>query len=264
MKLFDTHCHLALLYEDPVSQIRAIDEAKREGVVAIANITTNLIDFFSSYKNTKNVPNIFHTIGLSPSEVVNPGKDWEEQLEEGVKYPNVVGIGEIGLDYYHKYGDRNSQIEFFLKQLEFADTYNLPVIIHNRQAGDDMRSILRSKLPQAGGIMHCFSENTAFAMDMIELGMFISFAGNLTYRNAKNLHEVAKSLPIENVIIETDSPFLTPHIYRGKRNRPAFLTETAKFLAELKGMEMEELSQILFDNSLRAFHLKPEDIEPVI
>lgn len=260
MKLFDTHCHLALLYEDPVSQIRAIDEARREGVVAIANINTNLIDFFSSYKNTKTINNVFHTIGLSPSEVVNPGKNWEEQFEEGILLPNVVGVGEIGLDYYHKYGHRDSQIEFFINQLEMADKHNLPVIIHNRQAGDDMCNILRSKLPAAGGIMHCFSEDTDFAMDMIGLGMYISFAGNLTYRNAKNLHKVAKDIPIENILIETDSPFLTPHTYRSKRNRPAFLVETAKFMAELKGIDIEDLSQILFENSLKAFHLSPSQI----
>lgn len=260
MKLFDTHCHLALLYEDPVSQIRAIDEAKREGVVAIANVTTNLIDFFSSHKNTKNIPNIFHTIGLSPSEVINPGRDWEDMLEEGILYPNVVGVGEIGLDYYHKYGDRNSQIEFFLKQLEVADNHNLPVVVHNRQAGDDMKSILKSKLPAAGGIMHCFSEDVDFAKDMIDIGMYISFAGNLTYKNAKNLHQVAKELPIESILIETDSPFLTPHIYRGKRNRPAFMVETAKFLAELKQMDLDEMCNILFENSLAAFNIRPEMI----
>lgn len=260
MKIFDTHCHLALLYQDSVSQIRAIDEAKREGVVALANITTNLYDFFPCYKNTKNVPNVFHTIGLSPSEVINPGKDWEEKLEEGLSYPNVVGVGEIGLDYFHKYGDRDAQIEFFIRQLEIADKHNVPVVIHNREAGQDMLDILRSKVPSSGGILHCFSEDAAFAYKIIDLGLYISFAGNLTYRNAKNLHAVAKEIPLEHLLIETDSPFLTPHSYRGKRNRPVFILETFKFLAELKGVPEEELAQILFENSLKAFKLRLSDL----
>jgi TatD DNase family protein len=258
MKLFDSHCHLALLYQDEVEQIRVIDEAKRNNVIGLANVSTNLPDFFSSYKNTKNIPNIFHTIGLSPSEVNNPGKDWEAKLEEGLSFPNVVGVGEIGLDYYHKYGDRNAQIEFFIKQLEIASNHNLPVIIHNRQAGDDTKNILKSKLSSAGGILHCFSEDIPFAKEMIDLGLYISFAGNLTYRNAKNLHDVAKSLPIEYLLIETDSPFLTPHTYRGKRNQPSYLIETAKFLAELRGMTVEELSEILLQNSTKALNINIE------
>jgi len=254
MRLFDTHCHLALLYQDPIEQIRVVDEAKRSNVIGLANISTNLIDFFDSYKNTKNIPNIYHTVGLSPSEVNNPGKDWESKLEEGLSMPSVVGVGEIGLDYYHKYGDRNAQIELFIRQIEIAGNLNLPVIIHNRQAGDDMKSILKSKVT-SGGIMHCFSEDTDFAKQMIDLGLYISFAGNLTYRNAKNLHKVAKDIPMENILIETDSPFLTPHGFRGKRNQPAYLVETAKFLAELKEMNIEEISEILFQNSLKAFKI---------
>ena len=255
MKIFDTHCHLALLYQDPIEQIRVIDEAKRAGVVALANISTNLIDFVDSYNNTKNIPNIFHTVGLSPSEVINPGKDWEMKLEEYLSYPSVVGLGEIGLDYYHKYGDRNAQIEFFIRQLEIASNFNKPVIIHNRDSGNDMKGILKSKVT-SGGIMHCFSENTEFAKEMIDIGLYISFAGNLTYRNAKNLHKVAKDIPIENILIETDSPFLTPHGFRGKRNQPAYIVETARFLAELKEMDVEELTQKLLENSLKVFNIK--------
>ena len=253
--LIDTHCHLALLYQDPIEQIRVVDDAKRAGVATLANISTNILDFETSYKNTKNIPNVYHTIGLSPSEVNNPGKDWESKLEESLSLPNVVGVGEIGLDYYHKYGDRNAQIEFFIRQLEIATNANMPVIIHNRLAGDDMKNILKSKITH-GGIMHCFSEDYDFANEMISLGLFISFAGNLTYRNAKNLHKVAKEIPLESLLIETDSPFLTPHTYRGKRNQPAYLVDTLNFLAELKEMDKNELAEILYKNSLKAFNIK--------
>ena len=254
MKLFDTHCHIALLYQDQIDQIRVIDEAKRSGVVGLANISTILIDFIESYKNTKNILNVYHTAGLSPSEVLNPGKDWESKLEECLSNPKVVGVGEIGLDYFHKYGDRSAQIELFVRQLEIASHFNLPVVIHNREAGDDMKSILKSKVT-AGGIMHCFSEDYEFAKEMLDLGLFISFAGNLTYRNAKNLHVIAKKLPLENLLIETDSPFLTPHGFRGKRNQPAYLVDTLEFLAEIKEIPVEEAAPVLFENSLKVFKI---------
>ncbi len=253
MRLFDTHCHIALLYQDTIEQIRVIDDAKRAGVVALANISTNLYDFEAAYQNTKHIQNIFHTVGISPSEVDNPGKDWEQQLKAFCQYEKVVAVGEIGLDYYHKYGDRNKQIELFIRQLEIANTYSLPIVIHNREAGEDMKSILKSKISPSGGIMHCFSENTRFAFEMIDLGLYISFAGNLTYRNAKNLHEVARNIPLSSILIETDSPFLTPHTYRNKRNQPAYLVETAKYLAELKNISIEELSNQLFENSQKVF-----------
>ena len=271
MRIFDTHCHLGLLYEDPVSQIRAIDEAKRglaldkdktkhANVIALANISTNLYDFASCYKNTKNIPNVFHTIGLSPSEVMNPGRDWEEKLDEWLSYENVIGVGEIGLDYHHKYGNKNDQIEFFLKQLDMAEKHELPVVLHNREAGEDMLDILKSKTPSKGGILHCFSENSDYAYKMIDLGIYISFAGNLTFHNATNLHTVAKNIPLENILIETDSPFLTPNSYRGQRNRPVFIVETLKFLAKLRNMPVEKLADILFNNSLKAYHLRLSDL----
>jgi len=254
MKLFDTHCHIALLYQDQIDQVRVIDEAKRNGIAGLANISTNLIDFADSYKNTKNIPDVYHTVGLSPSEVMNPGKDWDLKLEEYLSQPKIVGVGEIGLDYYHKYGEKNAQIELFIKQLEMATHFNLPVVIHNREAGDDMKSILKAK-STTGGIMHCFSENYDFAKEMINLGLYISFAGNLTYRNAKNLHEIAKKIPMENLLIETDSPFLTPHNFRGKRNQPAYLVDTFKFLVELKELPEEEVARQLFENSLKVFKI---------
>ena len=254
MKLFDTHCHIALLYQDPIDQIRVIDEAKRAGVVGLANISTNIIDFIESYKNIKNILNVYHTVGLSPSEVLNPGKEWEAKLEECLSSPKIVGVGEIGLDYYHKYGDKSAQIELFVRQLEIASHFNLPVVIHNREAGEDMKSILKSKVT-GGGIMHCFSEDYEFAKEMLDLGLYISFAGNLTYRNAKNLHVIAKKLPLENLLIETDSPFLTPHGFRGKRNQPAYLTDTLKFLAEIKELPVEEVAAKLFENSLKVFKI---------
>ncbi len=256
MRICDTHCHIGLLYQKSVEQIRVIDDARRVGVDVLISVNTNLSDFFSSYQNIKYIPNVYHTIGLSPAEVGKPLKDWDISLKEGLSYPNVVAVGEIGLDYFHKYGDRNKQIEFFIRQLSIASNHNLPAVLHNREARDDMESILRSNLSSAGGILHCFSEDYEYACKMFDLGVYISFAGNLTYRNAKNLQEVAKKVPLDMVCIETDSPFLSPSSKRGLRNQPAYIVETLNFFAELRQMSVEELSEILFENSLKAYKIK--------
>ena len=129
---------------------------------------------------------MFHTIGLSPSEVLNPMKNWEERIEDVLTWDNVIGVGQIGLDYFHRYGDKNSQVEFFIRQLEIAEKANKPVVLHNREAGNDMLDILMSKTPSSGGILHCFSEDINYAYKIIDLGLYISFAGNLTFRNARN------------------------------------------------------------------------------
>lgn len=255
MKICDTHCHIGLLYQNSIEQIRVIDDARRVGVDVLISVNTHLDDFFSTYKNIKNIPNVYHTIGLSPSEVDKPLRDWELSLKEGLTYPNVVAVGEIGLDYFHKYGDRNKQIEFFIKQLTIANDYHLPVVLHNRDAKDDMENILKSKLSSAGGVLHCFSEDYEYACKMIDLGLYISFAGNLTYRNAKNLQEVAKKVPLDRLVVETDSPFLPPNSKRGLRNQPAFIVETIDYLANLREMDKEELCNIMFENSLKAYNI---------
>ena len=159
MKLFDTHAHIGLITEDPIDQLIITQEAKQEGIAHILSICNNLQDFFQVYQNLSTATHIYHSIGVSPSEVMHPGKDWELKIEEGIKLDRIVAIGEIGLDYYRKFGNKDSQIELFIRQLELAHQYNLPVVIHNREAGRDVLEILRDKLPPKGGVLHCYSEN---------------------------------------------------------------------------------------------------------
>ncbi|MBN1797844.1 MAG: TatD family hydrolase [Spirochaetales bacterium] len=255
MRLFDTHAHIGLINEDPIEQLIIVQEAKQENVIGIVSISNNLRDFFQIYENLKTESHIFHSIGVSPSEVSNPGYDWEEQIRQGTKLKRIVAIGEIGLDYYRKFGDKDSQIELFIKQLELADRLGFPVVIHNREAGEDVLNILREKLPPKGGILHCYSENYEYAMEALELDLYISFAGNVTYRNAKNLHDAAKKMPLERMLIESEAPFMVPAVYRGKRNRPSYLCETAKFIAELRDIPLEELTEALVQNSLTIFNI---------
>ncbi len=256
MKLFDTHAHIGLITEDPIDQLIITQEAKQEGIAHILSICNNLQDFFKVYQNLSTATHIYHSIGVSPSEVMHPGIDWEIKIEEGIKLDRVVSIGEIGLDYYRKFGNKDSQIELFIRQLELAHQYNLPVVIHNREAGRDVLGILQDKLPPKGGVLHCYSENWEFAKEALDLNLFFSFAGNVTYRNARNLHETVINLPLDRILIESESPFMVPSAHRGKRNKPAYLTATAEFIAELREESLEEVSSTLYQNSLRFFGLK--------
>jgi TatD DNase family protein len=201
---------------------------------------------------------VYHSVGVSPSEVQNPGKDWAQIVEQSAKLPRVVAIGEIGLDYYRKFGDKNSQIELFITQLDMAARLNMPVIIHNRDAGHDVMDILKDRLPPRGGVLHCYSEDAEYAKKALNLNLYFSFAGNLTYRNARNLHETVKVLPLDRILIESESPFMVPADYRGKRNMPKYLPITARFLAEMLEIGDNELADALWENSNRFFGLSGE------
>jgi TatD DNase family protein len=253
MRYFDTHAHLGLITEDPIDQLIVVREARAEGVARIVTVSNNLADFGQLYENLRTESEVYHSIGISPSSVVQPGEDWEARIAEGTKLERVVAIGEIGLDYYRKFGDRDSQVELFIRQLDLAGRLDLPVIIHNRDAGADVLEILRERLPRRGGILHCYSEDAGYAQRALQLNLWISFAGNVTYRNARNLQDTAKAIPLERMLIESEAPFMVPASHRGKRNKPAYLSETAAYLAEVREMPAEEVSEILYANSCTVF-----------
>ena len=255
MQLFDTHAHIGLINEDPIEQLIIAQEARQESVAHIISICNNLHDFFLIYRNLETATHVYHSIGVSPSEVSHPGKDWELKLEEGTKLDRIVAVGEIGLDYYRKFGNKDAQIELFIRQLEIADKLGFPVVIHNRDAGRDVLEILTNKLPERGGVLHCYSEDWDYAQEALNLNLYISFAGNVTYRNAKNLHETAKNMPLDRMLIESESPFMVPSAFRGKRNKPSYLGATAEFIAELREEPVEDIAQSLYDNSLRFFNI---------
>ncbi len=255
MKLFDSHAHIGLINEDPIEQLMIVQEARQAGVQGILSICNNLRDFFQVYDNLKTATHVYHSVGVSPSEVVNPGKDWEMQVEEGSKLDRVVAVGETGLDYYRKFGNKDAQVELFIRQLELAAKLDLPVVIHNREAGQDVLEILRDRIPARGGVLHCYSEDWTYAQQALELPLYISFAGNVTYRNARNLHETAKNMPLDRILIESESPFMVPAAHRGKRNRPSYLVETLKFIAELREQPEEEIAEALYENSLKLFNI---------
>ncbi len=259
MQFFDTHAHIGLIYDDPIEQLRVIQQAKIAGVSRIVSINNSLHDFAKVYPQIKAIPGIYHAVGVAPSEVANPGTDYINKIEEYLKFPNIVAVGETGLDYYKQFGDKRSQIELFITQLEIAQKHNLPVIIHNRNAGKDLFDILKERIPSAGAILHCYSEDAEYAKKCLDMNIWFSFAGNLTYRNARNLHETVLNIPLERILIETESPFMIPAEYRErKRTMPAYLPSTAKFLADMLEIDLEKLSVQLWKNSCKAFNLPEE------
>jgi len=259
MRYFDTHAHIALIHKDPIEQLIIAQEAKQANVFKIVSVTNNLRDFDEVYQNLSTASNVVFSVGISPSEVQNPGTDWQQKIIEGVRKDRVVAIGEIGLDYFRKFGDKSSQVELFIAQLELAESYNLPVIIHNRRAGHDIKEILKSNLPSRGGVLHCYSEDWKYASEMLEShsNIYFSFAGNVTYRNARNLHETVHNLPMDRIVIESESPFMIPADYRGRRNKPVYLPSTSAFIATIKDMEEAETAEALWNNSCRLFGSDP-------
>ncbi|MBO7639703.1 MAG: TatD family hydrolase [Treponema sp.] len=258
MQLFDTHAHIGLIYEDPIEQFRVIQKAKQAGVARILSINNGLVDFKKEYNILKSMKGIYHAVGVGPSEVKTPGRDWIAQIEEYDKLPNVVAIGETGLDYFKQFGDKRSQIELFITQLELAQKHELPVVIHNRSAGQDIFEILQDRLPEKGAIFHCYSEDADYAKKCLDAGMnvYFSFAGNLTYRNARNLHETVMNVPLDRILIETESPFMVPTEYREKkRTMPSYLLSTAKFMADMLEIDLEKLADQLWKNRCKIFNL---------
>jgi TatD DNase family protein len=235
-----------------------IQEARQALVTRLVSICNSLHDFSTVYENLRSAPNVYHSVGVSPSEVQNPGKGWIQTIEQSVQLPRVVAVGEIGLDYYRKFGDKKSQIELFITQLDLATRLNMPVIIHNRDAGHDVLDILRDRLPPRGGILHCYSEDAEYAKKALNLNLYFSFAGNLTYRNARNLHETVGVLPLDRILIESESPFMVPAEHRGKRNMPKYLPLVARFLGEMLHVDDETLANHLWANANRFFGLPNE------
>jgi TatD DNase family protein len=255
MQYFDTHAHLGLIYDDPIEQLMVIQEARQVGVSRLMSICNNLHDFQQVYKNLRSSESVYFAVGVSPVEVQTPGRDWIQIIEQSVRLPHVIAIGEIGLDYFRSSGNKKSQIELFINQLDMAAKFDLPVIVHNRNAGKDILDVLRDRLPPKGGVLHCYSENAEYAKRALRLNLYFSFAGNLTYKNAKNLHETIGVLPLDRILIESESPFMVPAEHRGKRNMPKYLPITAHSLADMLNMDREEVGRQLWENSNHFFGL---------
>ena len=200
---------------------------------------------------------VYATVGIHPSDILKEGNTIEALEDLITKSNKIVAIGEIGLDYHWESNpSKEIQIEWFIKQLQVAKKYNLPIIIHSRDAMGDTVDVLKEyKDCYQKGIMHCYAGSIETSKELEKLGFYFSFAGPLTYKNANTLRNVAQNIPLDRILVETDDPYLTPTPHRGKINHPSYVIYVAKELANIKNMSYEEIQEITYKNSLKVFDL---------
>ncbi len=252
--LADSHCHLNYkgLAED---QAAVLDRARARGVTAMLNIATRESEWDDVLATAEREPDVWATVGIHPHEADQHAHVDTAKLVDRARHPRVVGIGESGLDYYYDHSDRERQQISFRAHIAAARETGLPIIVHTRDAEDDTAAILRDEMGKGAypGVIHCFTASGAFADIALDLGFMISISGIVTFKNAKDLQETAARLPLEQLLIETDAPFLAPVPHRGKTGEPAFVADTARFLADLRGETVEQLSEATARNFHRLF-----------
>ena len=260
--LIDTHCHLDMdAYENDLGAV--IQNAADSGISKIVTIGIDLSSSRKAVKLAKRFPRIWSTIGIHPHNAADIDADTYEQLIQLAqdKTNKVVGYGEIGLDFAKNYAPRNIQIRNFELQLDIAKKLNLPVIIHDRDAHDETLNILKAHAPfPSRGVMHCFSGDIELAHKVINLGFYISIPGIVTFNKSDIMQQVAREIPLEKMILETDGPFLSPVPYRGKTNKPEYLLYTANKIAELRGITLDEVAKVTTFNAKTLFSLPQEKI----
>jgi TatD DNase family protein len=245
MELIDTHCHLdGNSFAKDLEQV--VERALAAGVTTMVAIGSGdgPPDLAAGIRLAEAYPFIYATVGVHPHEASKADESTWPGLRSLASHPKVVAIGEIGLDYHYNFSPPEVQREVFVKQLQIACDSDLPIVIHTREAWDDTFSTLESHWPAGGpgGIMHCFSGGPAEAERSLAMGFHISFSGIVTYPKAAEVHAAAKIVPLDRILVETDAPYLSPVPYRGKRNEPAYVVETVRRLAELRGEEFEALA----------------------
>ncbi|MFN2196813.1 MAG: TatD family hydrolase [Anaerolineales bacterium] len=262
LELVDTHCHLDFeLFKSDLP--RVVDAARRAGICAIINPAINLESSRQIVALAEKLDFVFAAVGVHPNDALEWNQDTRQQLAELARHPKVVAVGEIGLDYYRDYAPRDMQRRIFEEQLSLAAENDLPVIIHNREATDDVLDILAGyqatlkestpALAEKPGVMHSFSADTAAAQRAIDIQFRIGITGPVTFKNAHSLRQVVREVPMQNLLIETDAPFLTPHPHRGERNEPAYVAFVAEKIAELKALTMTEIAKTTTQNADRLF-----------
>jgi len=252
--LVDSHCHLDFPEFAPeLPEVMARAEAA--GVGTCVSIGTSLQGFPRIREIAEQFTSVFCSVGIHPHDAKKEPLESAQPLIERAAHRKVVGIGETGLDYYYGHSPREAQIANFRAHIAAARETGLPLIVHTRDAETDTIAILREEMEQGAftGLIHCFTSTQMLADAALELGFLISASGIMTFKKAEELRAVLKTVPLENLLVETDAPFLAPLPHRGKRNEPAFVALTAKMLAELKGVVPEELARATTDNFFRLF-----------
>lgn len=253
--LIDSHCHLDLLDLTQFNHdlLNVLDAAKQNGVTHLLNVCADLKNFPNVLEIAKQYPNVYASVGLHPNEQVDKEPTTEELIQY-TKDEKIIAIGETGLDYYRSEGDLTWQQDRFRRHIEAAKKSNKPLIVHTRQAREDTIVILKEEsAAEVGGVLHCFTEDWNMAKEALNLGFYISFSGIITFKNAGELHEVVKLVPLEKMLIETDAPYLAPVPFRGKPNQPAYVRYVAERIAELKNISFEKVAEQTTQNFFELF-----------
>ncbi|MFD0966908.1 TatD family hydrolase [Seminibacterium arietis] len=258
MFIIDSHCHLdALDYENLHKNIAdVVEKAKQRNVKHMLAVGVTLSRFEKSYIELSQFKEISLACGVHPLDIDDEPFN-SERLLHLASYPKVIAIGEMGLDYYYGGENKTKQQHIFATQIQIANQLSKPVIIHTRSAREDtIRLLKENQAEKCGGVLHCFTENWEMAKQALDLGFYISISGIITFKNAEDLRSVVKKIPLDRLLIETDSPYLAPVPYRGKQNQPAYVHEVCEYVATLKKVSPAELAQYTTENFEHLFKIQ--------
>lgn len=258
VRLIDTHMHLHLAQFDG-ERSAVLSRAQAAGVARMVEIGYDLDSSRAAVDLASSDPAIYAVVGIQPHYAAQADASWLDEIRRLAGHSRVVAIGEIGLDYYHDRAPHDQQEQLFREQLALARELGLPVVIHSRDAQADTVRILRDAARGQPGIMHSFSGDWGYAEACLEVGFHLSFSGPVTFPKAAELHEVARRAPLDRILTETDSPYLSPHPLRGKRNEPANVRLVAERLAVLREIALAELADAVWQNAARIFRLPDQD-----
>lgn len=260
IKIFDTHAH----YDDEefnFDREELINNFATHGVLATTNIGVTLESSIVTAEYTRKYPNMYGVVGIYPSEVsVMEKQDVLSELRRLVtEYEKVVAIGEIGLDYHYDDTDKPLQQKWFVEQMHLARELSVPIAVHSRDAAKDTVDIMKANhAEEIGGVIHCYSYTKETARDFLNMGFYFGIGGVITFKNAKKLRAAVEYIPMENIVLETDSPYLTPSPHRGERNSSLYLPLVAETIAEIKGMTVEDVYDITWKNAHKMYRIKQE------
>lgn len=257
--LVDSHCHLDYLERDGQDLEEVVGRAARAGVGRLVTISTKLSEFPSVLAIAERFEAVYCSVGVHPHEAGEEGQGSPEKLLALAEHPKVVGIGETGLDYFYEHSPREAQQRSFRAHIAAARETGLPLIVHARDADEDTVSILQEEQAKGAfpGVIHCFTAGPELAEVALSIGFSISLAGVVTFKKAEALRETVRQVPLDRLLVETDSPYLAPVPMRGKRNEPAFVVHTAERLAELKGVSPADLAEATTANFFKLFSKVP-------
>lgn len=254
--IFDTHAH----YDDSAfdeDRDALLEEIFSSGICYITDVGASVESSKKATELSMKWPGMYAAVGVHPDSTANMKENDIETLRKLALCPKVVAIGEIGLDYYWDNAPREVQKKWFVRQLDLARELNLPVIIHSREAAQDTMDIMKEAVKQGSkGVIHCYSYSAQMAKEYVSMGFYIGVGGVVTFKNARVIKEVAEEIPLSSIVLETDSPYLAPVPYRGKRNNSSYLNKVVNQLAEIKGVSEETVIKTTFENALKLYRLE--------